>query len=100
MDIGKIYIALTDWQAPFAVNTNTGTFFNPEDESVIAYGELEITEDSGGEYKEFTIDFDYRDLERRPTHVLVVATASRYADYFTGGEGSLLYIDEFEFLFE
>ena len=100
MDVGKIYVALTDWSAPLVVNTNTQTFFDPDDASVIAYGEMEITENSGGEYKEFTINLDYRDTGRRPTHVLVVATASKYADYFTGGEGSLLYIDEFEFLFE
>ena len=101
MDVGKIYVALTDWSSPFNVNTNTGTFFVPdEDPAVIAYGELEIPESSNGEYKEFTINLEYRDLERRPTHVLVVATASKYADYFTGGVGSVMYIDEFEFLFE
>ena len=101
MDVGKIYVALTDWSSPFNVNTNTGTFFVPdEDPAVIAYGELEIPENSNGEYKEFTINLEYRDLERRPTHVLVVATASKYADYFTGGVGSVMYIDEFEFLFE
>lgn len=100
MDVGKIYVALTDWSEPLVVNTNTQTFFDPDDASVIAYGEMEITENSGGEYKEFTVNLDYRDTGRRPTHVLVVATASKYADYFTGGEGSLLYIDEFEFLFE
>ena len=94
MDVGKIYVALTD-------NTNTGTFFVPdEDPAVIAYGELEIPENSNGEYKEFTINLDYRDLERKPTHVLVVVTASKYADYFTGGVGSTMYIDEFQFLFE
>ena len=101
MDVGKIYVALTDWSSPFNVNTNTGTFFVPdEDPAVIAYGELEITENSNGEYKEFTINLDYRDLERKPTHVLVVVTASKYADYFTGGVGSTMYIDEFQFLFE
>ena len=55
---------------------------------------------TGGEYKEFTIELEYRDTERKPTYVLIVATASKYADYFTGGNGSTLYIDEFEFLFE
>ena len=100
MDVAKIYVALTDWSAPFVVNTNTGTFFDVNDPSVIAYGELEDGTGTNGKYREFTINLEYRDLERIPTHVLVVATASKYADYFTGGEGSLMYIDEFEFLFE
>ena len=93
-------MALTDWAIPFRVNNAEGTLFDPKDPSVIAYGTLEDNVGTGGEYKEFTIELEYRDTERRPTHVLVVATASKYADYFTGGNGSVLYIDEFEFLFE
>ena len=55
---------------------------------------------TGGEYREFTINLEYRDLDRKPTHVIVVAASSKYADYFTGGNGSTMYIDEFQFLFE
>lgn len=100
MDVCQIYVALTDWSGPFRVNNAAGTLFNPDDPSVIAYGTLEDNEGTGGEYKEFTIELEYRDTERKPTYVLVVATASKYADYFTGGNGSVLYIDEFEFIFE
>lgn len=100
MDCCQIYVALTDWTAPFRVNNAEGTLFSPDDPSVIAYGTLEDNVGTGGEYKEFTIELEYRDLERKPTYVLIVATASKYADYFTGGNGSILYIDEFEFLFE
>ena len=100
MDCCQIYVALTDWTAPFRVNNADGTLFSPDDPSVIAYGTLEDNVGTGGEYKEFTIELEYRDLERKPTYVLIVATASKYADYFTGGNGSILYIDEFEFLFE
>lgn len=100
MDFCQIYVALTDWTGPFRVNNADGTLFSPDDPSVIAYGTLEDNVGTGGEYKEFTIELEYRDLERKPTYVLIVATASKYADYFTGGNGSILYIDEFEFLFE
>ena len=100
MDVCQIYVALTDWTAPFRVNNAVGTLFSPDDPSVIAYGTLEDNVGTGGEYKEFTIELEYRDLDRKPTYVLIVATASKYADYFTGGNGSTLYIDEFEFLFE
>ena len=100
MDCCQIYVALTDWTGPFRVNNADGTLFSPDDPSVIAYGTLEDNVGTGGEYKEFTIELEYRDTERKPTYVLIVATASKYADYFTGGNGSTLYIDEFEFLFE
>lgn len=99
-DVCQIYVALTDWSVPFRVNNTNGTLFSPDDPGVIAYGSLEDNAGTGGEYREFTVELEYRDLERKPTHVLIVATASKYADYFTGGSGSLMYIDEFEFKFE
>lgn len=87
---------------PFRVNNSTDpkTLFDPSADNVIAYGELNLDQSTGSEYKEFTIELDYRYEDVRPTYVLVVATASAYADYFTGGNGSTLYIDEFEFIFE
>lgn len=100
MDVGRIFVALTDWTEPFHVNNADGTLFTSDDPGIIAYGELNIEEGTDGEYREFTIDLEYRDLERIPTHVLVVVAASKYADYFTGGNGTVMYIDEFEFLFE
>lgn len=99
-DICQIYVVLTDWTEPFRVNNATGVLFSPDDPAVIAYGTLEDNVGTGGEYKEFTINLEYRDLERKPTYVLLVAAASKYADYFTGGNGSVMYIDEFEFIFE
>lgn len=97
-DTCQIYVALTD--APYRVNNAEGILFNPDDPSVIAYGTMVDGAGTGGEYREFTINLEYRDLDRKPTHVIVVAASSKYADYFTGGNGSTMYIDEFQFLFE
>ena len=97
-DTCQIYVALTD--APYRVNNADGVLFNPDDPSVIAYGTMVDGAGTGGEYREFTINLEYRDLDRKPTHVIVVAASSKYADYFTGGNGSTMYIDEFQFIFE
>ena len=35
-----------------------------------------------------------------PTYIVISAAASRYGDYFTGGRGSTLYVDEFEFIYD
>ena len=35
------------------------------------------------------------DTSRVPTYIVVVASASKYGDYFTGGDGSVLFIDDF-----
>ncbi len=103
MDIGKIFVVLADWNAPFLVDNSTSPrqLFSPDDPGVIAYGELEDNVGTpNGDYVEFTIPLEYRDYNRKPTYVIVVACASKYADYFTGAIGSEMYIDEFEFIFE
>lgn len=101
-DSCSIYIALTDWSKAFEVNTKTSTFVDFTDESIIAYGELtknEMSPESMSEYKHFTIDLKYRDLNRKPTYILIVCSSSKYGDYFVGGIGSTLLIDEFNLEF-
>ena len=52
------------------------------------------------EYEKFTIDIKYRDLERKPTYIVIVATSSKYGDYFAGSTNSVLLVDEFELGFD
>ena len=97
----QITVFLTDWDAPFRINTSAGKFVDLEnDPAIIAYGRLESGEDSSDEYKEFTIPLDYRDKTRKPKYVVIACAASYLGDYFTGGVGSTLYVDEFEFIYE
>ena len=55
--------------------------------------------ESMSDYEKFTIDIKYRSLTRKPTYVLVVCSSSKYGDYFTGSTSSVLYLDEFEFVY-
>ena len=48
------------------------------------------------DYEKFVIDIEYRN-DRTPKYVVIVAASSVLGDYFTGGDGSALYIDEFRF---
>ena len=103
MDKCSIYIALCDWQTAFRVSTGNKQFVDLNSPDIIAYGELSDAEASRTdmpEYQKFEIDIKYRDLTRKPTYILIVASASKYGDYFTGGVGSTLYIDEFELSFD
>lgn len=98
-DIGQIRVFLTDWPSPFHVISSDKKFVDYErDPHIIADGEMLTDEDSNG-YKEFTIPLEYRDI-RTPKYVVIVCASSRYGDYFTGGEGSVLYVDEFEFIYK
>lgn len=101
-DICSIYILLADWESAFAVSTGDNQFVDINDDSVIAYGELDsslTSPESMSEYKEFIIDIKYRDLTRKPTYILVVCSSSKYGDYFTGSTSSVLLIDELELVY-
>jgi hypothetical protein len=99
MDQCGMYCALLS--EPMVVdNTDMSTF--PDwntDLRVVAYGALPIEQcvDSKGQWKEVNIPLVYRNLTTKPTHLLVVFSSSKYGDYFHGGEGSTLYIDDFSF---
>ena len=100
-DMNSIYIALSDADAPYTVNTSKGTFVDfDKDPNIIAYGELPTSEcvTTNG-WKEFTIDLAYRDLTRKPKYIILVCSASKYGDYFTGSTSSVMYIDDFELIY-
>ncbi|MBR2947241.1 MAG: PCMD domain-containing protein [Bacteroidales bacterium] len=99
-DKGRIFVVLYDTDEPFRVDTPAGIFLPPfSDDMYVGYGELVDDVGTGGEYKEFVIDIVYKNT-RKPKYCAVVAVASMYADYFTGGIGSLMYVDEFSFEYD
>lgn len=104
MDRCHIYVALCAWDKPHDTNTNNSSSFpdwSTNNKSVIAYGEYTQTEGTEiPEYIEITIPIEYRDLTRTPTYIVIAGSASKYGDYFSGGEGSILWMDEFELVFE
>ena len=96
----QIQIFLTDWDAPFTVNTTAGVFVDFEnDKHIIAYGKLE-SDETVTDYREFQIDLEYRDKTRTPKYIVISCCASYLGDYFTGGEGSKLVVDEFELVYD
>ncbi len=101
MDICSIYIALS--KKKYTVdNTNPSTFINFEsDENIIAYGELPAADcvNTNGEWKEFTINLKYKNITDKPLYLIIVCSSSKYGDYFTGGKGSCLHLDDFELLY-
>ncbi len=116
-DQGSIFIALGTWtpekygvskdekapigtaQSPLIVDTrDQNTFFDKNGEDVVAYGELILTEDVN-EWTEFEIKLNYNTLEVKPTHIIIVASSSRYGDYFTGSTKSYMSADDFELIY-
>ncbi|MBQ6880475.1 MAG: PCMD domain-containing protein [Bacteroidales bacterium] len=96
-DVCAIFCALLS-EALTVDNTDMSTFPDLEtDPRVIAYGALpaEQSVSTDGQWKEVNIPLVYRDLNKKPTHLLIVFTSSKYGDYQHGGKGSTLYIDDF-----
>lgn len=95
-DSCHIYVALTDWTAPFEIRTNPKNrqLFDSSSPSVIGYGEMIVGETTNG-YREFRIDIDYRSTSRVPKYIQITCAASKYGDYFTGGTGAVLYVDQY-----
>ena len=54
----------------------------------------------GNDLMEFTIPLDYKDKAKIPSNIILVASASRYGDYFTGGAGSTMWVDDIELIYE
>lgn len=83
-------------------NTDLSTIPDLEtDARVVAYGALpqEQNVHTNGQWKRVNIPLVYSDLNRKPTHLLIVFSASKYGDYFHGGTGSTLYLDDFELVY-
>lgn len=75
--------------------------FSENNPNIIAYGTITEDEAKGtnGQWQQFTIDLEYRDLIRTPKYIIVVASASKYGDFFTGSTNSVMYIDDFELVY-
>ncbi len=113
MDIGQVQIILADWdknkwsgypdgaiddKGRFHVVNSDGQFIDfDNDPAIIGYGNFEFSKWMDN-YEEFDIPITYRS-DRTPSVVVIVSASSRYGDYFTGGNGTVLYLDEFSFVY-
>lgn len=94
-DTCAIYIALTDWTAPYEIRTNprNRNLFDKNASYIIGYGELQYS-GTMDNWEEFTIPITYRSTSRVPTYIQITCSTSKYGDYFTGGNGAVLWVDQ------
>lgn len=98
-DSGHILVALTDWPEQFHVISSSATYVDfDRDPSIIAYGRYALSESTDG-YVAFDLPLEYRN-SRTPKFLVIVASSSSLGDYFTGGRGSTLWVDEFELVYD
>lgn len=98
-DSCHIYIALVQRDEPYEIRTRASELklFDKNDKDIIAYAEL-IQGKQVDSYTAIELPLEYRD-NRTPNQIVIVATSSKYADYFTGGVGSKLWLDNLELVY-
>lgn len=103
-DHGQIYVALTT--EPVEIRTNPKklkVFDAVNDPTVLAYGEKTWTDNFGADGKlesvEIPIEYNSRALTQSPRYLIIVVSASKYGDYFSGAPGSVFYLDDFELVY-
>ncbi len=106
LDQCAIYIVLMKGGAQHEVdNSDKSTLLSLENlkknDKFIAYGELSSGAATTGDgWVEFNIPIEYRNLDDKPTHIIIVCSASKYGDYMVGGDGSVMYLDDFELVYD
>lgn len=100
-DTCVVWAALVDCPEPLEIRTKPSDrlLFDEHADYVVAYGRYQY---SGGMDDYITVDIplDYRATDRVPTYILMVCSASKYGDYFTGGAGSTLLVKKLELLYD
>lgn len=100
-DHGQIYVAIAS--SPFSIKTKTGQLFNKDADNILGYGEVTWKDNVGedGKLSPIEINIDYYDKAKNTEakYIIVVCSASKYGDFFSGGN-SVLYLDDFELIYE
>lgn len=110
-DKGIIYLALLDnsillddegKKYPVIVKTykNNRQLFDKNASNVIAYGEFVFDKATSSDgMVEFEVNLEYKRNDIRPSYIMCTASASIGGDYFVGGNGSTLWIDDLELVY-
>lgn len=87
---------------PIIIRTKPGkeqSLFSVDDPRVIAFGNF-TSGTTVTTWTSETIELKYKNTEVAPTHILVVASSSKFGDFFTGGVGSTLVLDNMKLIYE
>ena len=104
MDKGQILICMmANWTSAFHVVTGENKFvdFSDNNKDIVAFKAL-YPDSTDSKWVDFTLYAGYRksNFRKPPTYMVTTGCASYKGDYFTGGEGSVLLIDEFSYIYD
>ena len=103
-DHGQIYVALTVGAVDIRTKPSDRKLFNKDDDQVVAYGQVTWTEAFGpdGQLQMIEVPIEYKANAQtvRPTHLVITCCASKFGDFFSGSSSSVMYLDDFELVYE
>lgn len=116
-DKGTIYVAIvdgtvskyeqsnkfngTEWPVIVKTKSSNRQLFDKSASNVLGYGQVIFDKATDGNgMVEVTIPIEYVRTDAKGVYLIFVASASLYGDYFEGGEGSTLYLDDVTFIYE
>lgn len=103
-DHAQVYVALSTEKIEIRTKSSDRKLFDPNDNAVLAYGQVTWTAAFGadGVLESVEIPFEYYDraITVMPKYLIIVFSASKFGDYFCGGEGSVIYLDDVELIYE
>ncbi len=96
-DKAAIIVILADWDQPYDMCPPTQLLDMEKDPGIIGLGILTLDKEMDA-YQKFRIEIKYRN-NRTPKYVTVACSSSARGDYFTGSTTSVLYVDDFKFVY-
>lgn len=96
-----VWCALIDSDEPYEIRTKPSErhLFDRNGPHVVAYGQMTCGENVD-QYVPFEFDLEYTATNRQPKYLIICSSASKYGDYFVGGNGAVLCLDNFELLYD
>lgn len=103
-DQAQIYVALSTEPVEVRTKTSDQKLFNKDDACILAYGQVTWDSAFGADdvLEKVKIDLDYKASAKttQAKYLIIVCSASKYGDFFCGGEGSTMILDDFELVYD
>lgn len=102
MDRGTVYIAIVTEQREIRTKKTDRQLFDKDADYVLGYGQIIWDSAFGpdGQLQRFEVPIEWKNRDYDGDYyIIIVASASLYGDYFTGGT-SVMYLDDLQLSFE
>jgi len=107
-DLAKVFFCLTDWKEPHCVySADETTYFDPRTAAGVnglgyfdSDSNPEMVVEHTNEWHTMTLPINYVNPEIVPSCLVLTFTCSGYGDYFTGSDGSEMFVDDIELLYD